>query len=333
MKTINFSFKWLIKNYSAVSKLTCENGRLESPKFKANKQDNKEWHLELSEHSLDSHRVLNVVVNDDLLNGVGKEIVVAKCACYLLNPNATKVDINTATYRQFTTTKASFIQYVALETFKQHLSDDVLTIFCDISMFDTQHTTTSYKDLEYEEVPECSIADDFAALLHTGDFSDVILCVEGQELEVHKNVLAARSQVFRAMFEHSLTESETGRVDIEDMEYATAKLMLEYIYTGKTPELSVDVATGLLAAGDRYGLDRLKGICEQFLGKSLEISSCVYVLMLADLHSAQKLRKSCIEFIKGNSESIIGSEQWDQMIQNKPHIVTELFRAFASMKV
>ena len=58
------------------------------------------------------------------------------------------------------------------------------------------------------KVPECRLSEDLGALFESQKFSDVTLVavVPGKEYQAHKAVLAARSPVFAAMFEHEMEE-------------------------------------------------------------------------------------------------------------------------------
>merc|ERR1712203_1273747 len=72
--------------------------------------------------------------------------------------------------------------------------------------------------------------------------------------------------------------------------------MLRFIYTGKARDLE-RMAAELLAAADKYALDRLKVMCEEALCNSLSVENVSEVLILADLHSAEQLKAQAIEFI------------------------------------
>ena len=69
----------------------------------------------------------------------------------------------------------------------------------------------------------------------------------------------ARSQVFAAMFEHDMEEAKHNRVEVKDVDSEVMDQMLRFIYTGKAPDLE-RMAAELLAAADKYALDRLKVI-------------------------------------------------------------------------
>ena len=57
------------------------------------------------------------------------------------------------------------------------------------------------------------------------------------------------------------------------------------------------MADDLLAAADKYALDRLKVMCEESLCSGLSVENAADVLILADLHSADQLKAQAIDFI------------------------------------
>ena len=94
------------------------------------------------------------------------------------------------------------------------------------------------------------MSNDYESLLTDGKFTDVVLLVDGTELKAHKSILAARSKVFAAMFEHECLEKEQTRVTITDVAADVFEEMLRYIYSAKTPDLD-QFAPKLLAAADK----------------------------------------------------------------------------------
>ena len=121
-----------------------------------------------------------------------------------------------------------------------------------------------------------------------------------REFAVHKAILAARSLVFSAMFEHEMEEKKQNKVEIPDMDHEVLREMLHYIFTGKISNIrnmtgdilfaaeitdmdheilremlhyiytgkisNIRNMTGdLLFAADKCALDRLKGMCEEHI--------------------------------------------------------------------
>ncbi|KAF6723394.1 Speckle-type POZ protein-like A [Oryzias melastigma] len=98
------------------------------------------------------------------------------------------------------------------------------------------------------------------------------------------------------MFEHEMEESKKNRVDISDVDPDVFREMMGFIYTGKAPNLE-KMADNLLAAADKYALERLKVMCEEALCNSLSVENVADTLILADLHSAEQLKAQAIDFI------------------------------------
>ena len=79
-----------------------------------------------------------------------------------------------------------------------------------------------------------------------------------RQFKAHKAILAARSPVFAAMFEHGMAECRANRVNITDVEPDILAEVLRFIYTGRVIGLDNSVmAQELLAAADKVCLRRL----------------------------------------------------------------------------
>uniref|UniRef100_G3WQ43 Speckle type BTB/POZ protein like n=1 Tax=Sarcophilus harrisii TaxID=9305 RepID=G3WQ43_SARHA len=227
------------------------------------------------------------------------------------------------------------------------LPDDKLTLFCEVSVVQDSVNISGQTNTNTLKVPECRLAEDLGNLWETTRFTDCSFFVRGQEFKAHKSVLAARSLVFNAMFEHEMEESKKNRVEINDVDPEVFKEMMRFIYTGKAPNLD-KMADNLLAAADKYALDRLKVMCEEALCSNLSVENVADILILADLHSAEQLKAQAIEFINrcsvlrqfgckdgknwnsNQTTDIMETAGWKSMIQSHPHLVAEAFRALAS---
>jgi speckle-type POZ protein len=134
------------------------------------------------------------------------------------------------------------------------------------------------------------------------------------------------------MFEHEMEERKHNRVDITDVDHEVLREMLRFIYTGKASNLE-KMADDLLAAADKYALERLKVMCEEALCTNLSIDNAAEILILADLHSADQLKAQAIDFINTHATDVMDTPGWKSMIQTHPHLIAEAFRALATQQI
>jgi speckle-type POZ protein len=92
------------------------------------------------------------------------------------------------------------------------------------------------------------------------DLNDVIFNVGCREFTAHKIILAMKSPVFKAMFQHpSCKEVLSGQVKVEDIEPDVFQEILRFIYTGRINSTAMNkMATGILPAANKYLLEDLK---------------------------------------------------------------------------
>ena len=133
-------------------------------------------------------------------------------------------------------------------------------------------TVTVFRsDPEAIPVPSSSLHQHLGELLASKAWSDVTFTVSGESFPAHKNVLAVRSPVFMAEFFGHMKEKRSQRVEIKDMDAAILGAMLRFIYTDSLSDELADhgdriaIARGLLVVADRYGMERLKLICDDML--------------------------------------------------------------------
>ncbi len=98
-------------------------------------------------------------------------------------------------------------------------------------------------------------------------------------------------EVFAAIFQHEMQESQTGQVEIEDIKRNIFKELLHYIYSGQTSmPLTEETAQSLYVAADKYDVGDLKGECLQFCSSIIRQDNAVSLMAWADLHSVENLK-------------------------------------------
>ncbi|XP_037808057.1 protein roadkill-like [Lucilia sericata] len=211
-----------------------------------------------------------------------------------------------------------------LDKTKSLLPEDNLKIHCEIT-FSEKVVNISRQSISS---PKCALTKDFGNLLQNGIFADVTLVVDDKEFHVHKAILAARSPVFAAMFEHEMKEQTLNRVEITDIDGDILQEMLRFIYTGKVINIA-EIAKFLLPAADKYAIESLKKFCEVMLNDKISIETAVETLILADRHSAQELKINAIAFINSNATEVMKTQDWENMIKTHSYLIAETYQAFA----
>ncbi|KAI3359584.1 hypothetical protein L3Q82_013984 [Scortum barcoo] len=345
IKVVKFSYMWTINNFSFCRE---EMGEvIKSSTFSSGANDKLKWCLRVNPKGLDeeSKDYLSLYL---LLVSCPKSEVRAKFKFSILNSKGeeTKAMESQRAYRFVQGKDWGFKKFIRrdflLDEANGLLPDDKLTLFCEVSVVQDSVNISGQNTMNMVKVPDCRLAEELGDLWENSRFTDCSLCVAGQKFQAHKAILAARSPVFSAMFEHEMEESKkvsraldsavpsptANRVEINDVEPDVFKEMMCFIYTGKAPNLD-KMADDLLAAADKYALERLKVMCEDGLCTSLSVANAAEILILADLHSADQLKTQAVDFINNHAADVMETQAWKSMVVSHPHLVAEAYHSLA----
>ncbi|KAI3988502.1 hypothetical protein MKX01_026316 [Papaver californicum] len=231
-----------------------------------------------------------------------------------------------------------FFRRAMLET-SDFLKDDCLKINCTVGVV---VSTVDCSRLPSIEVPESDIGSHFGMLLDNKDGSDIVFDVSGEKFHAHKLVLAARSPALRAEFFDDLEENKQEIV-ITELEPKVLKAMLHFIYRDTLVEdeellasssscessVSDTLIAKILAAADKYGLIRLRLMCESYLCKDISIGSVARMLALADRYQAAELKAACLKFAAENLAAIMRSDGFEYLKENCPALQSEILKSVA----
>ena len=198
--------------------------------------------------------------------------------------------------------------------------ENKFTIVCKITIEIVEQSVTINERDFNQAVPQCQLIDDIGAMFENKDFCDVKLTVGRKDFHAHKNVLVARSSVFAAMFKHEMIGEITNTVHIIDIDYQVFEEVLRFLYTGKISSLTIEMATDLLIAAAKYNLNRLKIICEVFIGEKLTTNNAIAILILADMHNSTLLKKTALEFISAHMNEVMKTSEYESMVESRPDL-------------
>ncbi|OVA16431.1 BTB/POZ-like [Macleaya cordata] len=228
-----------------------------------------------------------------------------------------------------------FYRRAVLET-SDFLKDDCLKINCTVGVV---VSTTDCSRLHSIQVPDSDIGSHFGMLLENQEGADVVFDVAGEKFHAHKLVLAARSPIFRAELLDGM-EEDKHEIVVTDLEPKVFKAMLHFIYKDTLVEDEELVASSsscvsdtlvgkLLAAADKYGLARLRLMCESYLCKDIAVNSVATTLALADSYHATELKAVCLKFAAENLAAVMRSNGFEYLKENCPSLESELLKTVA----
>ncbi|CAM0946877.1 unnamed protein product [Alopecurus aequalis] len=185
-------------------------------------------------------------------------------------------------------------------------------------------------------VPPSDMADKLGRMLDSASLTDVSFVVDngqGQTLAVraHRALLAARSPVFEAALCGHMLEANAPRAPIMvlGMDPDTFTAMLRFIYTDNLPT-GVDndeAIRSLLAAADRYALDRLKLLCAKRLLGNVSVSTVTGMLDCAETYNCPELKTKCIDYLMVDPNIYMDvslTDDFMELVARSPSLVAEM---------
>lgn len=238
-ESIRFSHSWIIENFS----FFLEDEIVSSPTFNAGVNDGIEWQLELHPNG-ENERIKDYVsVFLDLCStSAGAVLVDYDVSIVRSGQDATQAMCDDKPVRLSPGEGSGFKKLIKRSDLfrdrSRYLPGNKLTIRCNIN-----YVVEGLEDLNpispiQPDVKRCAWSMALWELLEKEMFSDVVLLLNGFRQPAHRVILSAASPAFRALFEHSLEQGVTPRVEITGIDGDTLFELLRYIYTGqaKDPE-------------------------------------------------------------------------------------------------
>ncbi|KAL6843964.1 hypothetical protein ACP4OV_025637 [Aristida adscensionis] len=206
------------------------------------------------------------------------------------------------------------------------LNGDCFTIRCDLTVIKDPRM----EDASTIEVPQTNLHQHLERMLKDRKGTDVTFIVDGQSFHCHRCVLAARSPVFEAELFGPLKRQPREHIKIDDMEPSIFQAFLYFLYTDSLPEhCNADenvVTQHLLVAADRYGVDRLRLICEAKLYHGIDVQTVATTLALAEQHHCLQLKEVCLRFIASQNRlaAVMDTDGFKHLLASCPLITKEI---------
>ncbi|KAL6654201.1 hypothetical protein ACP70R_007666 [Stipagrostis hirtigluma subsp. patula] len=206
--------------------------------------------------------------------------------------------------------------------------DDCLKVRCDITI--SKEIRAVDDDEPFVVVPPPDMSQHLGRLLSSGEGADVTFVVDGETVAAHRWLLAARSPVFKVELFGPMQEKFTNCIRIDDIEARVFKALLDFIYTDSLAEIDdgdeMAMLQHLLVAADRYIIERLKLVCEDKLCSYVDTGTVATMLVLAEQHNCQGLKRSCFKFLgsHNNLRAAMLTDGFEHLTSSCPSLLKEL---------
>ena len=176
-----------------------------------------------------------------------------------------------------------------------------------------------------------SVANSYKNILFSEDFSDVTFeCSDGVSVPAHKIVLAASSPYFKTAFQGNWAENNSEGIWRTSHSSSLIKSVLSLIYTGSVEECqklledNQSDPLGLLNLACEYDIKPLVLISVDNCIKHIKLDNVRMMLQTAHVHSCEKLKKSCFEYIKENATKALMSPGMMCLATEDPELWAEI---------
>jgi len=217
-----------------------------------------------------------------------------------------------------------------------YLPNDTLTVCFQFEIIES--LSYNYINQTIVEIEEPTYSDKFLMILNTKLNSFVTIVIDEKQLYINKELLCSKSDVFEAMFNSELKESNT--VEIKNIKYDVFKYLISYMETGNLANLKMNAYINytetlydLITAAEKYNIKKLKFLCENLLIKNTSKDNVIGHLNIAHLNNASFLEQYAIKFIKLYENIIAETSDFKILIEKFPELVTKIMKVKLDSKI
>lgn len=150
------------------------------------------------------------------------------------------------------------------------------------------------------------IFNDITKILEVDAFKDFTIKIDDEEFKVHRIILAARSSVLADLMQNN---PDAGNLNLVDISIDIFKILLDFIYKNKLPDVTENFIAIFKAAGKLNIIQLLKH-AEHHLIEQINAENAYEFLKLSNLYEAPDLKLTAFNELKKVFSTKKLSEDW-----------------------
>lgn len=183
------------------------------------------------------------------------------------------------------------------------------------SLGDTQQSGSSFVLLSSPSYTS-KIMSGLDKLREDGFLCDYTLITGGLQMHVHRVVMVACSDYFRAMLMGDMRESKENSVQLQGVTGTGLQAVIEFAYKGIL-KVNLDTIEETLAAASHLQVSEAVELCARFLDHAITVDNCVDILNITELYSLSKSQTKVRSFILKNFEKLSEYEEFFKLSCNQ----------------
>ncbi|KAF7658041.1 hypothetical protein LDENG_00018380 [Lucifuga dentata] len=145
-------------------------------------------------------------------------------------------------------------------------------------------------------------------------FHDALLVVDGEELPVQKNILAAASPYVRTKLNYNPPKEDgsTYRIELQGISMAIMKQILDYIFSGEI-SLSEETIQDMVQASDMLLMTDLKSLCCEFLESCITAENCIGIRLFSLHYCLYHVHYIATEYLQTHFRDVALTEEFREL--------------------
>uniref|UniRef100_A0A668A7X2 Gigaxonin n=1 Tax=Myripristis murdjan TaxID=586833 RepID=A0A668A7X2_9TELE len=149
-------------------------------------------------------------------------------------------------------------------------------------------------------------------------FHDALLVVDGEELPVQKNILAAASPYIRTKLNYNPPKQDGSvyRIELQGVSMPIMKQILDYIFSGEI-SLSEETIQEMVQASDLLLMTDLKSLCCQFLESCITAENCIGIRLFSLHYCLYHVHYAATEYLQTHFRDVALTEEFRELMPDR----------------